>query len=245
MKKLIWLLPVLMVALLSGCLKDDPNEGTIVLLGTESDVKPIFGSNGVIPDTLQNFILDTTAMHHQILKLPEGSMPPDIQGEFVFPRRLKAHNGYGIDLFDTVFIRFGGDCDSLGVYYPNGQHNMMVPCDIKGDVMEEGSVFRIKSQPKAYVMGNGKDFAAYFVIDDYNCDVLLDGVLRPYKMKRGYIFTGKVTADGVENAILACINISVEGDIPAGSAVPREDYIYIYQSSIPSGAAIRKKWYNQ
>ena len=48
MKRLFWLLPILLATLVTGCLKDDPNERTIVLLGTESEVKPI---EEVIPDT--------------------------------------------------------------------------------------------------------------------------------------------------------------------------------------------------
>ena len=60
MKRLFWLLPILLATLVTGCLKDDPSERTIVLLGTESEVKPI---EEVIPDTLTVFIKDSVALN--------------------------------------------------------------------------------------------------------------------------------------------------------------------------------------
>ena len=114
MKKLLLFLPVLLVMLMTGCLKDNLQEGTIVLLGTESDVKPI---GEVIPDTLLKFIMDADAMS-PTLNLPAGNCPPDIQGEYVFsPMELYAYNAdnYTPSPDDTLFFRFGGSLSSYQV----------------------------------------------------------------------------------------------------------------------------------
>ena len=274
MKKLFLMLPLLMAMLMSGCLKENPNGETIVLMGTESDVKTI---NEVIPDTLLRFMEDSLHM-----VLPDGNMPPDIQGEYLFcPRELYFQNvnethpsGYPND---TVFLRFGGDCtamptqvdvqlhpgDALIVgpdtivlqadttiqvmdtlyYYANGQHNQMVPVDI----FEHGydSPMAIS---KAVVMGRDQSFTLYFTI---TYQVEQSGLT--YDLTRGYIVTGVVTETGIDNAILACVNISVTniqnnsgGGVPDPDGLENRLFGYRVKSNVPGvpfGSAIRKRWY--
>lgn len=273
MRKLIWLLLVMMAVFMTSCLKDNPNDGTIVLLGTESDVKPI---REVIPDTLLTFITNSFAMDSVgALSLPEGDMPPDIQGEFYFgPAELCADNGHGVPRNDTLYFRFGGNhetiietedvelhpgnlwihgTDTLQInsdttiqiektvyYYPDGQHNMKVPCDLYGDVLERGNVYQIKQQPMAYVMGNGNNFTAYFTID-YNCE--FSGEY--YDMKRGYIITGTISSEGIDQAVVACVNVSVAGSEGYASK-PEKDWIYVYRVKVGNnkfGTAERCFWY--
>ena len=98
--------------LLGSCLKDDPNVGTIVLMGTESYVDSI---RGVVPDSLLK------VMDEVVGELPTGNTPPDVQGEFVLcPKELIWYNGYSVVESDSICFRFGGAADSLGCY-PNGQ----------------------------------------------------------------------------------------------------------------------------
>ena len=244
MKKLTWLLTSLMTLMMMGCLKDGSE--TIVLMGTESDVKTI---EQVIPDTLLKFIVNPIAMRDTILNLPRGTTPPNIQGEYMFYIRqlYRWNEGAYVIATDTVCFRFGGDSDTLG-YYPQGQHNMIVPCDFYGDIMEAGRVYLVKSQPKAYVMGNGNDFTAYFTVD-YNCETSLPGVSIPYLMTRAYILTGTLTANGIDNAVLACVNKTVEGNDTPGAIIPRENSIFIYRvrggQLHPFGSAKRQQWYQQ
>lgn len=282
MRKLIWLLPVFLMAMLvTGCLKDDPNEETIVLLGTESDVKLI---KEVIPDTLLVFIADTFAMGSLTLDLPTGNTPPDIQGEYMFgPRTLYKYNGDHPVANDTVYLRFGGaqallqipeehhyhagdiliqgedtitfttdtTIQVMGteVYYPDGQNNKLVPCDIKGDIMEKGNVM-LKKQTPAYVVGRGSAFTAYFTVD-YECEETVSGM--EFTLKRGYILKGTMTQEGIGEAVLACVNIEAK---PQGSSttVPNEaiqsmeNNIYIYRvrklgNPDAFGTAIRYAWY--
>lgn len=245
MKKRIWLLAALVTLLMTGCLKE--GTGTIVLMGTESDVMPI---DQVIPDTLLKFIVDSTEMMDTILVLPTGIKPPNIQGEYMFyPRRFYRDNGFHVMATDTVCFRFGGESDTLGCY-PEGQHNMIVPCDFYGDIMESGNVFLVKSQPHAYVMGEGNDFTAYFKISYEHCEEPISGA--EFTLTRGYILTGTVTTQGIENAVLACVNISaeqngVQQNIPPEAIAGLSNRIFIYRvqgdAINPFGTAPRQKWY--
>lgn len=230
MKRLIWLLPISLMLIVTSCLKDEMNQ-TIVLMGTESDVKPI---DSIIPDTLLTYIANSTVMGDNVLIPPVGNMPPDIQGEFVFgPRELFSCNETPFMGNDTLYIRFGGDPDTLlNSYYPQGQHNRMVLCDIKEPSLPLMSV-------DAFVMGTGNQFTVYF-------DVAYDNVGDPatgvtYSLKRGYIVTGIMTNAGIEQARLACVNIE-------SSLTDLVNKIYVYRVGTgdpanPFGTAIRKQWY--
>ena len=281
MKRLFWLLPLLLTMLVTGCLKDSDNEETIVLMGTESNVEII---NEVIPDTLLVFIADTTAMDLLVMDLPTGNTPPDIQGEYVFgPRTLYAYNGDHPLANDTIYLRFGGEqaflqilkdrhfhagdmliqngdtmffaadttiqvMDSV-VYYPDGQNNKLVPCDIYGDIKEKGNVFSKKSAP-AFVVGKGRDFTVYFTVD-YECVEEQSGM--DYTLKRGYILTGTITPDGIEQAKLACVNVEAKPNnasstIPNDAIQSMENRIYVYRvrklgNPDAFGTAIRYSWY--
>ena len=230
MKRLIWLLPVSLVLLVTSCLKDEMNQ-TIVLMGTESDVKPI---EAIIPDTLLTFIADPTVMHDTVMIPPVGNMPPDIQGEFVFgPRELFSYNENYLMGGDTLYIRFGGDPDTvISSYYPQGQHNRMVLCDIK-----EPSLPLMSAD--AFVMGTDSLFTVYF-------DVTYDNVGNPatggtYSLRRGYVVTGIITNAGIEQARLACVNIE-------SSLTDLVNLIFVYRVETddpdnPFGTATRKQWY--
>lgn len=276
MKRLFWLLPVLLAMLVTGCLKDDPNEKTIVLMGTESNVEII---KEVIPDTLLDFVADTAVMGTMALNLPTGNTPPDIQGDYLFgPRVLYKYNGDHPVANDSIFLRFGGEQDSLEVlvnqtfhagevlpqstdtliadttiqvtsttyFYPNGQHNRWVPCDIYGDIQEKNGY--LKKSVTAYVMGRGSEFTVYFTVD-YDCEQ----AEAEFTLKRGYILTGVITQEGIEHAVLACVNIEAKKKndvptVPEDAIQSMENHIYIYRVRVLSdpnafGLAERIKWY--
>ena len=297
MKRLFWLLPLLLAMLVTGCLKEENGE-TIVLMGTESNVKII---SEVIPDTLLVFIADTAVMDTLKLDLPTGNTPPNIQGEYMFgPRILYKDNGHHPMANDTVLFRFGGpqafltipishvfkvgdiliqgndttvfqqettmpihlgdtwihgsdtvvcqqEMDTV-VYYPNGQHNILVPCDIYGDIKEKGNVLRTKSTG-AFVVGSGYDFTAYFTVD-YDCEEEMSG--QEFTLKRGYILTGTLAADGIEHAVLACVNIEAKpanasAVVPGDAIQSMENNIYLYRVKVLGhpddfGTAVRCDW---
>ncbi len=275
MKRLFWLLPVLLAMLVTGCLKENLNDPkTIVLMGTESDVKPI---EAVIPNVLLDYIQDADSMSLPlVLNLPSGANPPDIQGEFLFtPVELYKSNVQTQSYIDTMFLRFGGDSSTYPVeveevyhagdilvqgsdttvfsndttiitmgttvYYPNGQHNMLVPVDFKGEVAE-GDEYKTKST-NAFVMGNGDDFTVYFTVD-YDCEVNVEGQQTEFKLKKGYIVTGTMTPNGIDHAVVVCINMEV--DNVAVQSLENQIFCYRVQSNSggPFGMAIRQQWYH-
>jgi hypothetical protein len=258
-KRIIWLLPVLLAMLVTSCLKDDLNQ-TIVLLGTESDVKTI---EQVIPDTLMSFITDTMAMQDSVLILPDGNLPPDIQGEFMFfPRDLYRNNGYQGPEGDTLFIRFGGDQGEIYTYLDSvhyapgdslflGMDTILIQSDtiilvedtvfcypqgqhnrmVPCDIQESG----LSGSVDAYVMGEDDQFTAYFTVSYEN-----DG--NGNSLKRGYILTGTITPAGIDKAIMACVNIDCS-DQSMINAIG----VYRVRNDDPNdrfGLAVRQKWYS-
>ena len=230
MKRGLLLIPFLL-SLLTGCLKDDTTQGTIVLMGTEADVKPV---EEVIPDTLLAFITDPSVMGDDVIDLPTGCTPPDIQGEYLFcPRELFHDNGHQPVANDTLFFRF------------DGQHNRIAP----GDLREKG--FSQRHIHQVYVMGNGNDFTAYFTVKYDDCYEPMSQV--EFSLTRGYILTGTVTSTGIDHAVVACVNIAVEPNSPSqyvsiDALKTLENRIYIYRihsddPAQPYGSAIKQQWY--
>lgn len=246
MRKRCSFIAVLAMLLLTGCLKDDLSQGTIVLMGSESKVKPI---EEVIPDTLLRFIGDATVMGNDTIILPVGNTPPDVQGEYLFfIRELYKHNGHHPIADDTLFFRFGGDrpFDSLD-YYPEGQHNRITP----GDLLEKG--FSLQHVDTVYLMGDGSAFTAYFTVAYNDCYEPMSQV--NYTLKRGYVITGTVTENGIAKAIMACVNISAVPDAPSQyipfdafeRSIVNRIYVYRIHSNNPTnpfGSAIRQQWYH-
>lgn len=273
MKKLFLLLPVLMAILVTGCLKDDPNEETIVLMGAEAGVMPI---SEVIPDTLLNFIMDAQAMSpNDVMDLPTGNLPPDIQGEYVFLPRVKFHDNYGNHpaANDTVYLRLGGEqkyivttvndtlyagdlliqgTDTVVLdtitpiqvqdtvyYYPEGQHNRSIPCEIYGDILEKDG-YKLK-KTDAFVMGNGNNFTLYFTVDDYEGESQSgENEITEFTLTRGYIVKGTITPAGIENVVMACVNKDVDAHGDDGNEVLMKNRITFYR--VQGGTAIRQKW---
>ena len=215
--------------LLSGCLKDDPQVGTIVLMGTESYVKSI---EEVIPDTLLK-VMD---------ELPQGNTPPDIQGEFVLNNKeLLWTNAWSIAAGDSICMRFGGGVDTLGCY-PEGQHNRVVPLDY----LEEEMLMHTDT---AFLMGSGDSFAAYFELTQKHIKDI-EGV--DFNLKRGYVITGimRRSGDAIDNVQVAYINLDlhVNSNSPT-SGVPdefieaMEGFIYVFGAQ-DNAPMVRHKWFD-
>lgn len=227
MKKLFWLWPVLMALLAAGCLKE-PTEGTIVLMGTEEEVKPL---ESVIPDTLVKFLGDNIAMHQKPVVPPAGNMPPNVEGEYVLaPMSLFAFNHREPLPDDSLFFRF------------SSQHNRLVLCDIYEKSHERATA------PETFLMGNGKNFTAYFTVT-YECQPIAGDDLS-YTLTRGYLITGTVTSQGIDDAIVACLNISVDIDPSETSAwvsdvksTEGDIYVYCALGGTPFGPAVRYNWF--
>lgn len=280
------MLPVVLTILMTGCLKENLDPETIVLMGTESEVLPI---DSVIPDTLLNFVHNEVAMAPaSVLDLPQGNMPPDIQGEFVFsPLNLVGYNADHPNPSpeDTLFLRLGGKPQYYSVeveqqyyqgqlliqgndtlvlqadttiivpgtayYYPDGQHNQIVPCELYGDVLETGNAYQLK-KADAFVMGNGNSFTLYFTIP-YECEYTNESgtTVAEYTLTRGYIITGSIAQHGIDQAVVACVNkkVEVKGNstmvpstmVPSDAIESMANSIYIYRI-VGDRPAVRQPW---
>ena len=224
--------------LLSGCLKEGSD--TVVMMGTESDVKEI---EEVIPDTLRAF-LDAKGV-----VLPEGNTPPDVQGVFVFyPIYMLYTNTHPVGSGNALRFRLGGNQDTLAItqdslvlFYPEGQHNRLIPCDY----LEDG--LKLSSVKTAYLMGNGDSFSLYFR-QEYK-DIEISGVM--FDLVRGVVITGDVDDEGIDGAKVAYVNIAVENirDFTGGAISPAslklmENNIFVYQVE-SGGKAVRRHWFEE
>jgi len=250
MKRLFWLLPVLLTMLATGCLKDDLNERTIVLMGSEFDVKPI---DSVVSDTLLVFIQDADAMAPaQVLNLPTGKTPPDIQGSYMFfPRALYAHNGHQPAANDTLYFRFGGKPTAIPQITDIVLHKgdtLFVGADTL--VLPADSTIQITDTLFYYSEGQHNRTVPYEFYGDItekdNKEELKSGIAyvmgygnnftmyfkieyeckeefsgAEFTLERGYILTGTISDLGIEHAVLACVNLKAEVT-SSSSTVPND-----------------------
>lgn len=233
MKRLLLALSVCaFLPLVSSCLKDH-GEPTIVLMGTESYVKPI---DKVIPDTLVHFLKAMDSAFY----IPQGISPANVQGEFeLCPRSLKWSNVDAVPAGDSLFFRFGGDPDTLS-YYPYGQHGMVTPCDYKE------TYFDLNHADTVYLMGEGNRITAYFVTTFAHINST-PGV--DFDLTRGFMITGQLPQQSRDTNTMqvSCINmeVRVNANDPEVSGVSTEllkkmeGRIYVYE-----GPVYRKQWYN-
>ena len=222
MKKSIWLLPVFLILLVASCMKENLKDETIVLMGTEMDVKSI---DQVLPDTLLNFLVDSSkmAMDSFPLQLPTGINPPDIQDEYMF---------FLTELYATNSGLIWGDGDTICFRFNNQQNRIA-----EGDIKVKGA--DKKHIEKAYIQGSGDQFAVYFTVKFEGLEDF-DNPGQTYWLERGYTITGTMTDSKIEKAVVACVNLDSDKD-------GLKDQIYVYRVKTnnpkqPFGAAIKKHW---
>lgn len=231
MKRAFLFLTAIALLTLTSCLKDQ-GQGTLVMMGTESYVKPL---GAVIPDTLLRFLEANNLRYFQ------GNTPPDVQGEYeLCPRELLLSNVDAIPAGDSLFFRFGGDCDTL-TYYPHGQHGRVMPCDY----LE--TYFDLNHSDTVYLMGEADNVTVYFAMTFPHINSA-PGV--DFDLTRGFMIMGhlpQVATDTVTMQV-ACVNLKVKvnKNDPAVSGVSdqllkrMEGRIYVYQ-----GPVYRKQWYRR
>ena len=103
MKKLLLLLPVLLMMLVTGCLKDNPNPQTIVFPSGEAM------ENLEKYDTLFNYLLSEPDSLHLLY---DGDNPPVLQGEYHFKQIDTVGFNFHVpnlqpDIYDSLLFRFG------------------------------------------------------------------------------------------------------------------------------------------
>lgn len=269
-------MPISLVLLVSSCLKDDVNE-TIVLLGTESEVQPIeevipdtllkflmkpdvletpLPVGNTPPDIQGEYLFGPRELFGYNWFSPEANDSLYIRFGGTADTLLVPSDTLTFHVSDTI-IQDGDTLvtqhdsivvtNNMSLYYPDGQHNRLVSCDI----LEKG--FSRKSVKNAYVMGEGEgaQFTVYFTVEYDDCVEPVSGAA--FTLTRGYIITGTITEYGIANAIVASINIDAQfnylpSGIPEDALERLKNNIFVYRVKTddpnPFGTAKRQKWYN-
>lgn len=169
---------------LASCTKNDEN--TIVLIGTEYYIDDILS---VVPDSLQ------TRFFAQFGSIPEGPVPPKIEGEYVVdPKTRVASNvaGWPLQTIEpNTYLRF------------SGQHNGVVTMDLNEATDNLTDT--------VFVCGTGNAFTVYFV-EDKRYEIPLGDNTFHVRVKRGVIMKGQVTEAGLADYRYATILMESEDD---------------------------------
>ena len=141
----LWLLVIGGLFLIS-CTKN--NDDTIVLVGDEYYIDNILS---VIPDTLQ------TRFFAEFGSIPEGPIPPKIEGSFVMSpkQRVSSNVAWPLQTVEpNMYLRF------------SNQHNGIAKMDLNEATETQTDT--------VFVCGNGNAFAVYF-IENKSYEIELNG----------------------------------------------------------------------
>ena len=185
---------MLAVVLLPACTKNE--DSTVVLLGTENYVETILEA---IPDTLR------TTFEQQFGEIPQGYVPPKIEGRFVFGPKQRCHSNAPYWPLNVVE-------PNVSLCFSN-QHNSVVELNLA----EATETFT----DTVYVVGYGKKFTVYYqeskplTVDD-------DAVV----LKRGILIKGEMCDEGIRNLYFANIVMDVVGNTETALVEPGQYFIY-------------------
>ena len=182
------------VALLPACTKND--DSTVVLLGTESYVETIIEA---IPDTLR------TTFEQQFGEIPQGYVPPKIEGRFVFDPKQRCYSNVAYWPLNVVE-------PNMSLRFSN-QHNSVVELNLA----EATETFT----DTVYVVGHENLFTVYYQ-ESKPMTVDNDAVV----LKRGILIKGEMCDEGIRNLYFANIVMDVEGNAETALVEPGQFFIY-------------------
>ena len=192
------------------------DDTTIVILGEEEYFNEIIK---VIPSDLINEFDSRFGVQ-------KGNLPPNVEGEFVMAPKKRVYSS----LSKTVWPL---DIQEPNVYLKFESQNNRIA---KFKHYEEF----ITSVDTIYVMGKDVRFTAYYVEDK-----LFDYGIYEVKMKRGIIYSGRVTEDGIKYLKYANIIMDVQDDSHGVIETYPVGTFFIYEDGSNNGLAERKDWYNE
>lgn len=192
------------------------DDTTIVILGEEEYFNEIIK---VIPSDLINEFDSRFGVQ-------KGNLPPNVEGEFVMAPKKRVYSS----LSKTVWPL---DIQEPNVYLKFESQNNRIA---KFKHYEEF----ITSVDTIYVMGKDDRFTAYYVEDK-----LFDYGIYEVKMKRGIIYSGRVTEDGIKYLKYANIIMDVQDDSHGVIETYPVGTFFIYEDGSNNGLAERKDWYNE
>lgn len=218
MKKII--ISICFLGLLVGlthCGKADSDGETIILLGnTEGFVPPLMGTSDnpeiFIPDSLKEPFKDHFG------SIPEGYIPPNIEGEYVIKPKL---------IYSNLFML----CDSSEMHLRiSEQHNRIAKVEFHD--------YSITNIDTAFVVGSESKFTLYFT-EDRNIDFFGEF---EYTNKRTIVISGEKEEDGIKDLRLGIIiTDSNNSNTPYITGLVPGVY-FIYEDS--DGVSDTCSWFN-
>lgn len=164
----------------SSCLYD--NGETIVLPVDDINPEQEIVSSEAIPSEIKNQLTNHITIH-------EGSNPPIITGYYLLkPLTTVYCSDYGYDVGEVI--------SDLYIYF--GEQNKW-----QIDEYREKVAGNIGIAKDVVIVGSGKDFTAYYIVEEYS-DYDNDGVNESYT-KTSVLFSGTLTQYGIEDAQYAFI----------------------------------------
>ena len=208
----IILMLVLGAAMIS-CTKND--ETTLVLLGEEEYVEDILK---VIPE-------DMVKEFNKRFGIYRGSVPPNIQGEYLFAPKVRKYTNFeGVwpltAVEPNVYMKFMDQHNRVATFI----HNEEV--ETKTDTI--------------YVMGRDSYFTAYYVED-----VMYDYGMYEVKMKRGIIYSGRVVDAGIKNLKYASVIMDIEDESGGEVDLYPVGTYFMYEDGSAENLAERYNWYKE
>ena len=192
------------------------DDTTIVLLGEEEYFNEIIN---VIPSNLMNEFDSRFGVQ-------KGNLPPNVEGGYVMSPKKRVYSTlskteWPLDIQEpNVYLKF------------ESQNNRIA----KFKHYEEF----VTSVDTIYVMGKDDRFTAYFIEDK-----LFDYGIYEVKMKRGIIYSGRVTEDGIAFLKYANVIMDVQDDSNGLIATYPVGTFFIYEDGSYNGLAKREEWDNE
>lgn len=189
---------------------------TIVILGEEEYFNEI---KKVIPKDLINEF-------DMRFGLQTGNLPPNVEGEYVMAPKKRVYSTLSTVEWDTA------------VHEPNlylkfeDQNNRVA----KFKNYEEF----VTSVDTIYIMGKDDRFTAYYIEDKK-----FDYGIYEVKIKRGIIYGGRVTEDGIKYLTYANVIMDVQDDSNGAIETYPVGTFFIYEDGSYEGLAKRKDWDNE
>lgn len=164
----------------SGCLYDGGE--TIVLPIDDINPEQEIVSSEAIPPEIKSQFANHITIH-------EGSNPPIITGYYLLtPLTTVYCSDYGYDVGEVI--------SDMYIYF--GEQNKWQIDEYREKVAGDIGIAK-----DVVIVGSGKDFTAYYIVEEYS-DLDNDGVNESYT-KASVLFSGTLTQDGIEDAQYAFI----------------------------------------
>ena len=206
--------------ILGSCTKND--DTTLTLLGSEGYV---VNYDKYLHDILSAIPSSQVNAFKEKLRLYEGNIPPKVEGEYVVaPKNRVASNvaasNWPLNVHEpNVYLKF------------SDQHNRVASM-----IHYEEFITEIDT---VYLRGSGERFVAYYIEDKE-----IEYGMYKVNIKRGVIYSGRISDEGIKYLQYASVIMDVENNSHGFIDTYPVGTFFIYEDGSYEGLAERKEWYN-